>query len=339
MPKTIAVGILGLGRIGASVGMALKRRSADKDSAQQFAITGYDTSSDAVEQARKRGAIDTSVRNPADAAANQDIVVLALPHGETAGAYRAIAAGLRPGVVVLDAALLKQPSSDAAKGLPPTAHVVGVTPVLNPNYLFDGRDAAEYAAADLFDKGAWLIAPDARASGDAIELASDFALLVGAQPLFVDPVELDAWTVSVELIPALLGFASFFTLTRTDGWTNAQRAGNPAFARLTHHLYDTHPDDLRDLLLANRLGVVQQIDRLMETLTILRGAVAKNDKLTLEAALIEASEQYSVWINRRTNGDWGDNPAQNARINRSDTILSGLFGTAITKRMKRDNKE
>jgi prephenate dehydrogenase len=339
MPKTIAIGILGLGRIGTSVGLALKRRNADKDSPQQFVITGYDTAPAAAESARKRGALDSVARQPDSAAANQDIVVLTLPHGETAGAYRAISGALRPGAVILDAGLLKQPSSEAAQALPPAVHAVGVTPILNPAYLFDGRDAAEYAAADLFDKGAWLIAPDARSAGDAIELASDFALLVGATPLFVDPVELDAWTTSVEIMPALLGFAAFYSLLRADGWENAQRAGNPAFARLTHHLYDVHPDDLRDLLVANRLGVVQSLDRLIETLTVLRGAVAKNDKHTLEAALVESSEQYSTWINRRTRGEWGDNPIQNAgQPDRRDMIMSGLFGTAIAKRLKRDGK-
>jgi prephenate dehydrogenase len=341
MAKTINVGILGLERIGVSVGLALKRCNAGKDAAQQFVITGYDTQANAGERAKELKAVDQVVRDPAAAAAQQDIVVLALPFGEVQGAYRAMAPSLRMGAVVLDCSTLKAPANEwATKHLPEHAHAVGVMPILNAKYLFDGRDAADFAAADLFDKGAWLVAPGANSASDAVELASDFGLLLGAVPLFVDPVELDSWSVAVELMPALIGFGAFYTLLRSDHWQDAQRAGNPAFGRLTHHLYDLHPDDLRDLLLTpgQRLSLVQHMDRLIDTLTQLRGAVAKGDKAALEAALVESSEQYNVWVNRRVKGDWDEGKGRVDQPSRSDMLMSGLFGTALAKRFKRDGK-
>jgi prephenate dehydrogenase len=338
MAKTIAVGIIGLERVGASVGLALKRYNAEKNAAQQFTITGYDTDSGTLDSARKAGAVDRAARNATDAAANQDIVVLALPYGEGQGAYNAIAGALRPGAVVLDCAPLKVPALEWAKVIPSGAFALGVLPIVNPKYLFDGRDSVEFAAADLFDKGAWLIAPGASAAGDAIELASDFAGLIGASTLFVDPVEVDAWITAVDLLPALIGFASFYSLAGSDAWKDAQRAGGAAFGRLTHHLYDTHPDDLRDMLLANRTAMTLHLDRLIDTLSSLRNALARGDRSALEAALIGASDEYNGWINRRVKGQWDALPSAD-QPSRSDMIMSGLFGSAIAKRIKRGDKK
>jgi prephenate dehydrogenase len=335
---TISVGIIGLGRVGASIGLALKRRGAEKTAGQQFSITGYDTDSATVDSARKLSAIDRAARSAADAAANQDIVVLALPYGEGQGAYQALAGALRPGAVVLDCAPLKVPALEWAKALPSGTFALGVLPIVSPKYLFDGRDSVEFAAADLFDKGAWLIAPGAGAAGDAIELASDFAALLGAAPLFVDPVEVDAWIAAVELLPALIGFASFYSLVSSEAWRDAQRAGGAALGRLTHHLYDTHPDDLRDMLLASRAALTPHLDRLIDTLTILRTALARGDRSTLEAALVSASDAYSVWINRRVKGQWDDLPAAD-QPSRSDMIMLGLFGSALAKRLKGGSKK
>ena len=338
MAKTIAVGIIGLERVGASVGLALKGYNMQKNAAQEFTITGFDTDSATVDAARKVSAIDRAARNAADAAANQDIVVLALPYGEGQGAYQAIADALRPGAVVLDCAPLKVPALEWAKAIPAESFALGVLPIVSPKYLFDGRDSVEFAAADLFDKGAWLIAPGASAAGDAIELASDFAGLVGAAPLFVDPVEVDAWIAAVDLMPALIGFASFYSLVSSDAWKDAQRAGGAAFGRLTHHLYDTHPDDLRDMLLANRGAMALHLDRLIETLTGLRTALARNDRSALEAALVGASDEYNGWINRRVKGQWDNLPAAE-QPTRSDMVMSSLFGSTIAKRIKRGDKK
>ncbi|PJF25651.1 MAG: hypothetical protein CUN53_11700 [Phototrophicales bacterium] len=338
MAKTIAVGIIGLERVGASVGLALKRYNAEKNAAQQFTITGYDTDSATVEAARKASAIDRAARSAADAAANQDIVVLALPYGEGQGAYNAIADALRPGAVVLDCAPLKVPAMEWAKVIPAGAFALGVLPIVSPKYLFDGRDSVEFAAADLFDKGAWLIAPGANAAGDAIELASDFAGLIGASPLFVDPVEVDAWITAVDLLPALIGFAAFYSLAGSEAWKDAQRAGGAAFGRLTHHLYDTHPDDLRDMLMANRIALTHHLDRLIDTFASLRNALARADRSALEAALIGASDEYNGWINRRVKGQWDALPSAD-QPSRSDMIMSGLFGSAIAKRIKGGDKK
>lgn len=334
--QTITIGIIGLGRIGASAALALKRYNATKDARQRFEISGYDPTPEIANALHKRGALDHAVRAITAVAADKDIVLLALPASETLSAYALIGRDLREGCVLLDTAALKQPSLNAAKKhLAGGAHMIGITPILNSAYLYDGLDDSDHAAVDLFDKGMMLLMPSVSADRDAVALASDLVELLGAQAHFVDPLEHDVWIAAMEAFPAALTTAAFHALRRRAVWTDAQRAGNPTFGRLTHHLKDTHPDDLRDLLLNSREPLVVQLDALVESLTMLRTVLASNDRDALESLLIDNRDAYIDWFIHREAVDW-DKP-RDAEAPRAGMILSGLFGSALANRLRRND--
>lgn len=331
---TVSVAILGLGRIGASIGLALKRYNERKDAQHKFEVTCADLRAGVREDATTLGLTDRIDRDPFNAARNKDIVVLALPYADVQAAYKNIGSELRSGAVILDASPLKEPSLEWAKTyLSKEAHVVGITPIINPKYLFDGLDDSLHAAADLFDNGAMLLMPSVTSIKDAVELAADFSTILGAKPHFADPAEHDSLSALTEGLPALLGVAAFYMTLKGQGWNDAQRFTNPAFGRLTHHLHDTHPDDLRDMLLNNRVSLVPQIDQLIETLTAFRGTLVRNDRAALEAALIESSDAYSNWINRRHNARWDDEKAELNTPSVGGMLMTGLMGNFLSKRL------
>ena len=332
----VAIGILGLGRIGSSVALALKRYNASKDAKHTFDITVSDSRAGVREDAQKQGIAPKIARNLFDAAENKDIVVLALPYAEVQAAYEVIGPLLRPGTVVMDTAPLKQPSLEwASKSLTSEAHMVGLTPILNPKYLFEGVDDTEYAREDLFDKGSMLLMPSVTCIKDAVELAVDFATLLGATPHFVDPAEHDGLVAATDGLPALLGVAAFYMLHKRQGWGDTQRMTNPAFGLLTHHLYDTHPDDLRDTWLNNRDNVLRYLDDMLVTLRSFRQIIAENDQAALETAVIESSEEYSRWINRRHNARW-DETAPSTTPSMGKLVMGGMMGSLLSKRFQRD---
>jgi prephenate dehydrogenase len=259
-----------------------------------------------------------------------------MPYGEVEGAYRATGGALRPGAVLLDVSPLKMPSSGwADMHLSSETHMVGITPILNPKYLFDGLDDAEHGAEDLFDKGTMLLMPTTKSAKDAVELAADLSELLGATPRFADPAEHDAWIAAVEGIPLLLGLTAFKTLREDEGWNDVQRAVNPSFGRLTHHLYDTHPDDIRDLLLQDRQNVVRQIDHLIETLRIFRRMLAENNRAALEDSIAKSASAYHEWLARRQSARWED--GEESRQPRSgDIFMTGMLGGYLSKRLRGD---
>jgi prephenate dehydrogenase len=331
---TVSIAILGLGRLGASVGLALKRYNASKDAQHTFEITPADTRAGVREEAQKIGLADKIERDVIGVAANKDIVILALPYADVQVAYKALGRELRSGAVLLDMSPLKQPSLEWAKThLHPEAHQVGITPIVNPNYLFDGLDDTLHATPDLFDNSNMLLMPSVTCSKEAVELAADFSILLGAKPHFVDPVEHDSLVAATEGLPAVLGLATFYMMLKSRGWHDYQRLTNPSFGRLSHHLHDTHPDDLRDFLLLNRESLVRQIDQLVDTLGTFRTVLAANDRAALESALVESGDAYDTWLNRRHNGKWDDNPAEAKNPSIGNMLMTGFMGSFLTRRI------
>ncbi|MFN8529203.1 MAG: prephenate dehydrogenase/arogenate dehydrogenase family protein [Anaerolineae bacterium] len=335
MAATIEVAVLGLGRVGASIGMALKRYNSTKNAAQQFRVTGYDLSEVNASQAKSMGAFDVQSRSIFDAVRDKALVVMALPYGDVQQAYRDIGGAVTRGTVIMDLSPYKAPSLQwAKKSLPDEVFVVGVTPILNPAYLFDGLDDTTHAAADLLDKGALLIMPAVDTAPEAVELISDLGSLIDTTIRFADPVEHDGWAAATEGLPAVAGIAAFYMLMRNGSWRDAQQQGNPNFGRLVHALYDTHADDLRDLLLNNREGTVRQIDGLIEALHGLRDTLARNDRDALEAILGETTDAAHLWVIKRRENKW-DKPTT-PKIDSTQIATSIFFGSALGKRLRGD---
>ncbi|MHB8747937.1 MAG: NAD(P)-binding domain-containing protein [Aggregatilineales bacterium] len=104
---TVNLAILGLGRLGASFGLALKRYAKTPGAKHQFVITGYDETYNVTQAARKAEAIDQEARNAGAAVAKADLVILAARYGLHDALYQAFGPDLKPGAVVLDLSPLK----------------------------------------------------------------------------------------------------------------------------------------------------------------------------------------------------------------------------------------
>jgi prephenate dehydrogenase len=338
MAQTITVTIIGLGRLGASVGLALQRYNQKGNTPHTFDVVGVEDRPAVLKEAEQKKAVGKTVRNLYSAVQDRDIIVLALPYAEVRHTYQAIGDALRPGAVVLDMAPLKLPSLKWAKEyLAKEAHMVGLTPVINPRYLYDGLDDTEHAAADYFDKGSMMLMPSPTCIREAVELATDFSMLLGATVHFMDPSEHDSLIGATLGMPTLLGVLSFYALSHNQGWGDIQRLTNPPFGRLTHSLFDTHPDDLRDLWLNSRDSMVHHIDDMIDRLAEVRGVLAQQNQNALEAVLTDAADQYSDWINRRHNNKWGDAAAHTPTS--GETLMSGLMGGFLSRKLRGDKNE
>jgi prephenate dehydrogenase len=328
---TVSVAILGLGRIGASAALALKRYNERKDAQHQFEVACAELRPGVRDDAEKLGI--TVERNLFSAAQGKDIVVLALPYADVLAAYKSLGDDLRPGSVVLDTSPLKGPSLTwAGEFLPKEVHMVGITPVVNPKYLFDGLDDTEHAAADLFDNGNMLLMPSVTCVKEAVELAADFSTLLGSIPHFADPAEHDSMVALTEGLPSVVGVALYYMAIQQGLWDDAQRITNPPFGRLTRVLFDTHPDDLRDVWFNNRENLVRQIDELTETLAAFRNLLAKNDRAAVEVALQRSTESYSGWVNRRFKAKWDDSKEQQSP-SFGNVMMNSFMGGFLSKRM------
>ena len=106
---SIQITIIGLGQIGASVGLALGEHG------EKFTRTGHDIDSGFANQAKKLGALDKVAFNLPLAVAEADIVLLAVPMDTVQGLLEMIAPDLKEGAVVMDVSPIRQVTSAWAK--------------------------------------------------------------------------------------------------------------------------------------------------------------------------------------------------------------------------------
>lgn len=331
MPE-VAIAILGLNRIGTSVGLALKQYNQRANAKHQFKITGYSGRPEHIKAAQKIGAIDGVASQPYDAVRGRDIVVMAMPYAEIEATYKLIKDDLRPGVVVLDFSPLKvNPFKWAAKHLTKDAHVIGLTPLLNPAYLFDPLDTPEKAAVNLFEGGTVLISHSVTAIQEAISLGEDFTAILGARSQFIDPAEHDSMFAATDILPNLLGLAYYTALSTATGWQDVQRNTNPAFGALTRTLFDTHPDDLVATLRDSRQDLTRVIDSVMLSLRDLRSALASDDRDALEATATNGAESYESWYNKRFHWKFDD---ADQKPPEAPGMMSMFFGSALANRLR-----
>jgi prephenate dehydrogenase len=327
----LTVTFLGLNRLTVSMGLALRRYMA-KGGKHKFNLIGCDTNGENDKQAKKLGAVDKVDNNFSAAVKSADIVVMALSYEDVERIYKLIRQDLREGVVVLDCSPLKQPSLEWAKQyLLADRHIVGMTAILNPRYIFNAKESVEEAQEDLFDDSAILLTPSASCVTEAVDLAFNFASILGSKPRFLDPLEHDTLLAQTVQLPRLLGTLLFYNAMNQENWNDLKWFTNPDFGALTRPLFDIHPDALRDEFHKNHEALGRALDSYIQTLQGFRQLLNDTKATAIEGVTVDAAKQYEEWINTRYRADW--DAAARGPEPQTNTILKGIVGGAIADRI------
>ena len=127
---TVQITIIGMGQVGTSIGLALAEHTT------QVYRVGHDKEIAVANLAKKMGALDRVDMNIPHSVEDAGLVILAVPIDEVRDTLKAVAKDVRPDVVVMDMAPVKETVLTWAKELLPAhAHYIGLVPVINPGYL------------------------------------------------------------------------------------------------------------------------------------------------------------------------------------------------------------
>ena len=138
------VSIVGLGIIGSSIGMALRKAGVTS------VVTGHDSKREVSAEAKRLGAVDRTDWNLISTCEDADLVILSAPIRGIEESLKVLGPNLRPGCVVMDTASVKEPvMAWAAASLPEQVHFVGGNPILSR--ALRGLWGVEHARADLLD--------------------------------------------------------------------------------------------------------------------------------------------------------------------------------------------
>lgn len=309
MAKPI-ITILGLGTLGASLGLALQR------SAAQAEIVGHDKVPEASQAARKNNVVQRVEWNLHAACEPASLIVLAMPVGEIAETLDLIREDVQPNALVFVLSDVLQPAAQlieeklgGAKG--GQGHAVVGHPIIT------GIGGLVTPRADLFDKNTFVVAAGASTDPSALELAANFVESVGAQPLFMDPVEHDGLIAGVEQLPQLLGMATVHMLAAAPGWTEARRLAGRTFAQSTDS--GRSADNLFAAMRGNRANLLVRLEQFERELAAWKAWLAAEDETEdetgdetgdeagghpLQAAIADSRAERERWAEQAQLQDW-----------------------------------
>ena len=329
---TAQITILGLGQIGASMGLALKARNLD------VRLVGHDKDVDTTKEAQRMGAVDEVKYNLPASVREARIIILALPFGGIRETLEVIAPELPEGTLILDAAPAKATVAAWAKELlPPGRFYIGLTPAINPNYLHGTDFGVKAARADLFDKGLMVVNAPVGTPENVFTLAMDLITLFGAVPLLMDTAEADGIFAAIHMLPQLASSALLDATVDKPGWQEARKlAGRPYASVTSGSAYHDDVASLRDSVLENRENVVRLLNTYISSLLRLRDDINNNDRDTLSEHLESALSGRIRWFDERLAADWLQHEGPQVDIPKfSERVNQTLFGSMLSERRPR----
>ena len=293
MTDKLHVAVVGLGLIGTSVGLALRRYP------EKVTVVGHDPSPELSSKAKRAGAVERAEWNLISAIAKADRIVLALPLDQIRPTLEAMKGELQPGCIIIDTADVKAPvMAWAAEILPPEVHFVGGHPIL----LTDRFDA-DAARADLFEGRLFALTPDPRTDATGVRLAADIVEAMGAKPYFIDAQEHDGLAGGAQQLPALLAAALMSVTSAAPGWKEMRKlAGNQFYAGTL--LMAGSGQELANGALANRDNTLHWLDAVVAELTSYRAQLASGETEQLAAGVDRGLAAGKNWLNASLSGNW-----------------------------------
>jgi prephenate dehydrogenase len=316
------VSIIGLGRLGASIGLAVKQNSPG------LTVVGHDRDGDVARLALNSvGAVDKLENSARALAAKADILVLAVPLNELEPLLSVIGDAVQSHALVLDFARLKQPGLKWAAHYLQQGHYIGASPALAAEWLHDGRTELEAASADLFRNSVFCLMPSPRAEPAAVETAVAFGSLLGAIPYFVDPLEYDSLAQGLEVAPGLLAVALFRAIAQSTAWRDMLRFAGQPFAQTTQPL--SAGADLAYQALHNKIATLRWLDALIEELHTTRQWIQAGESELLDAVFTDLHSERQRWLSSRAQNEWAETKAPEID---NFTFSSHLLGSLGRKR-------
>jgi prephenate dehydrogenase len=326
----IQITILGLGQIGTSMGMAL-RKYKDK-----ILRVGHDKSRHAVTFAKENDVVDKVAITLSGAVKEADIILLALPFQEIYPVLEFIAEDLKEDALVMDTAPLKGPVISWVKEfLPENTHYVGLVPVIKSEYLGEIEHGPETAREDLFDGNMMGVVTSHTASEEAINTASNFAQLMGATPYYADPIEIDGVMSMTHIMPLVLTAAMLEASQNAPGWREGRKIAGKTYSQMTNSF---GKDEIAEALAAaikfNQQNNSRLINDLIRCLVEIRDLDDSPTQEELAERFKKLQEKRDIWLDERQDARWAE--AKTGKIPPRESLISRLLGIRTPKPKDKD---
>ena len=290
--KVRRLAVIGVGLIGGSTALALKRAGAvDR-------VVGIGRSRANLERALELGVIDEIATDPASGVQGADAVLVAVPVGQFDAVLRAIAPKLEPDVMVTDGGSTKQDVIAVARPAlgASWSRFVPAHPIAGAEH-----SGVEAARADLYDGRNVVLTPVPETASDAVHRAEALWRKCGARVARMGAEEHDQVFAAVSHLPHVLAFALVAMIAERPDAERLFSFAAGGFRDFTR-IASSSPEMWRDIALANRAALLAEIGRYDQALAHMRELVAAGDGEGLQALFAQSRAARNAWLRRIEQG-------------------------------------
>lgn len=274
------VAIVGLGLMGASLCMALRKRRIPVE------LVGFARRAATRREALHRRMIDRAFDSPEAAVEGADLVVFCLPVLRIPEFIRRCQAHFKKGAIVTDvgstkAVIMRKASMALGRR---TVHFVGSHPIAGSD-----ESGIEAARADLYENAVVVVTPPRAASARAVREVVSLWRKVGASVRIMDAGQHDAIVAGTSHLPHIVAAVLSDSVLQKAGTDTVALCG-PGFRDSTR-IAGGSADVWLDIIRTNDKPIRKQLKKLVNSMTRFEGLLRRQDYTALRRILAGAGER------------------------------------------------
>ena len=276
--------LIGVGLIGGSAALAFRSAGAVST------VCGYDTDAAALRRALDLGVLDREATSVADAVAEAELILVAVPVGAMGSVLAQVGAAAPAHAIITDVGSTKSSVIAAARAALGATSSFSMRRFVPAHPIAGGElPGVEHASAALFRGKRLITTPVDETHAQALERVEQLWQAAGARVSRMQPDEHDRIFAAVSHLPHLLAFALVAQIaSEADGSRKLGFAG-AGFRDFTR-IAASSPTMWRDISLANRTALSEELARHRALLDRLQRAVDAGDAAELDRVFTLASE-------------------------------------------------
>ncbi|MBW3636628.1 MAG: prephenate dehydrogenase/arogenate dehydrogenase family protein [Armatimonadetes bacterium] len=262
--------IVGIGLIGGSFGLALKKHGLARE------IVGVARRDSTLREALAIGACDAATSDVVEAATGADLVFLSPPVGQMKATCELIAPVVARGAIVTDAGSTKAQIVRECEPLFANARFVGGHPMAGSE-----KKGPQAARPDLFQGATWIVTPTTQTDANALSQLENLIETLGAKAIRLAPDAHDELLAVTSHVPHIAAAALVHSFL-------GSKSENPVASRLVAggwrdgtRVAAGSPEMWRDISLANRDAIRAALGEMIGELTRVQTTLERRDEVAL----------------------------------------------------------
>lgn len=275
------VTIIGVGLIGGSIGLAIRKRKLAKQ------VIGVFRRSSTLRKALRHKAVDKAVMDIAEGVKDADLIIIGSPvHSIPALSWQA-ARFARPGAIITDVGSTKAwivtRMEKMLTGFP--VHFVGSHPMAGSE-----KTGVEFARGDLLEGSPCIVTRTSKTDRRALAKVAGLWKALGAKVDVMDPAEHDRSVSLISHLPHLVAFSLAGAVPK-----KALRYAAEGFKDTTR-VASSDPELWSDIFLTNKVEVVRAARLFRRYYDLLIAAIVKGDRNRTMKALAAARDKRDAFL-------------------------------------------